>query len=176
MCEAWALLSLPAESASRGPLDLTELVGVPLPSSVSFVAGYGGFPAYSFGPGANVGRPARTLIPNKTSAQISSYVKFTQTAGQTLGGQKPKERKYSTSVQFSSVAQSCPTLCDPMNRSTPGLPVHHQLMEFTQNHVHRVGDAIQPSHPLSSPSSPARNPSQHQFAVTIHSHGTSKLL
>ena len=56
-----------------------------------------------------------------------------------------------SSVQFSSVAQSCPTLCDPMNRSTPGLPVHHHLPEFTQTHIHRVGDAIQPSHPLSSP-------------------------
>ena len=66
------------------------------------------------------------------------------------------------SVQFSSVAQSCPTLCDPMNCSTPGLPVHHQLPEFTQTHVHRVGDTIQPSHPLSSPSPPAPNPSQHQ--------------
>ena len=60
-----------------------------------------------------------------------------------------------------SVAQSCPTLCDPMNRSTPGLPVHHQLPEFTQTHIHQVSDAIQPSHPLSSPS-PAPNPSQHQ--------------
>ena len=66
------------------------------------------------------------------------------------------------SVQFSSVTQSCPTLCDPMNRSTPGLPVHHKLPEFTQTHVHRVSDAIQPSHPLSSPSPPAPNPSQHQ--------------
>ena len=66
------------------------------------------------------------------------------------------------SVQFGSVAQSCPTLCDPMNHSTPGLPVHHQLPEFTQTHIHRVGDAIQPSHPLSSPSPPAPNPSQHQ--------------
>ena len=66
------------------------------------------------------------------------------------------------SVQFSSVAQSCPTLCDPMNRSTPGLPVHHQLLEFTQTHVHRVSDSIQPSHLLSSPSPPAPNPSQHQ--------------
>ena len=66
-----------------------------------------------------------------------------------------------SSVQFSSVAQLCPTLCDPMNQSTPGLPVHHQLPEFTQTHVHRVSDAIQPSHPLSSPS-PAPNPSQHQ--------------
>ena len=65
-------------------------------------------------------------------------------------------------IQFSSVAQSCPTLCDPMNCSTPGLPVHHQLPEFTQTHVHRVSDAIQPSHPLSSPSPPAPNPSQHQ--------------
>ena len=64
-------------------------------------------------------------------------------------------------VQFSLVAQSWPTLCDPMNRSTPGLPVHHQLPEFTQTHV-RVGDGIQPSHPLSSPSPPAPNPSQHQ--------------
>ena len=67
-----------------------------------------------------------------------------------------------SSVQFSSVAQSCPTLCDPMNLSTPGLPVHHQLPEFTQTHVHRVRDAIQPSHPLSSPSPPAPNPYQHQ--------------
>ena len=66
------------------------------------------------------------------------------------------------SVQFSSVAQSCPTHCDPINRSTPGLPVHHQLPEFTQTHNHWVGDAIQPSHPLSSPSPPAPNPSQHQ--------------
>ena len=66
------------------------------------------------------------------------------------------------SVQFSSVAQSCPTLCDPMNRSTPCLPVHQQLLEFTQTHVHWVRDAIQPSHPLSSPSPPALNLSQHQ--------------
>ena len=65
-------------------------------------------------------------------------------------------------LHFSSVAQLCPTLCDPMNRSTPGLPVHHQLPEFTQTHAHWVGDAIQPSHPLSSPSPPAPNPSQHQ--------------
>ena len=67
-----------------------------------------------------------------------------------------------SSVQFSSVAQSCPTLCDPMNHSTPGLPVHHQLPDFTQTHIHQVSDAIQPSHPLSSPSPPAPNPSQHQ--------------
>ena len=66
------------------------------------------------------------------------------------------------SVQFSSVAQSCPTLCNPMNRSTPVLPVHHKLLELTQTRVHRIGDVIQPSHPLSSPSPPASNPSQHQ--------------
>ena len=65
-------------------------------------------------------------------------------------------------VQFSSVAQLCLTLCNPMNRSMPGLPVHHQLPEFTQTPVHRVGDAIQQSHPLSSPYPPAPNPSQHQ--------------
>ena len=65
-------------------------------------------------------------------------------------------------IQFSSVAQSCPTLCNPMNRSMPGLPVHHQLPEFTQTHIHRVSDAIQPSPPLLSPSPPAPNPSQHQ--------------
>ena len=65
-------------------------------------------------------------------------------------------------ILLSPGAQACPTLCDPMNHSTPGFPVHHQLPEFTQTHVHRVGDAIQPSHPLSSPSPPAPNPSQHQ--------------
>ena len=65
------------------------------------------------------------------------------------------------SVQFSLVSQSCLTLCNPMNHSMPGLPVHHKLPEFTQTHVHRVGDAIQPSHPLSPPS-PVPNPSQHQ--------------
>ena len=64
---------------------------------------------------------------------------------------------FSSSFQFSSVTQSCPALCDPMNRSTPGLPVHHQLLVFTQTHAHRVGDAIQRSHPLSSPSPPALN-------------------
>ena len=65
-------------------------------------------------------------------------------------------------IAFSSVAQSCPTLCDPMNHSAPGLPVHHQLPEFPQTYVHQVGDAIQPSHPRSSPSPPAPNPAQHQ--------------
>ena len=67
-----------------------------------------------------------------------------------------------SSVQFSSVAQSCPTLCNPINHSMPGLPVHHQLPEFTQIHIHRVSDAIQPSHPLLSPTPSAPNPTQHQ--------------
>ena len=71
-------------------------------------------------------------------------------------------RHDSENSQIRSVAQSCLTLCEPMNHSMPGLPVHHQLSEFTQTHVHGVSDAIQPSHPLSSPSPPAPNPSQHQ--------------
>ena len=79
---------------------------------------------------------------------------------------------YSAQYQFSSVAQSCPTLCNSMNPSTTDLPVHHQLPEFTQTHVHRVSDAIQPSHPLSSPSPPAPNSSQHrslfQWVNSLH--------
>ena len=82
------------------------------------------------------------------------------------------------SVQFSSAAQSCPTLCDPMNRSTPGLSVHHQLPESTQTHIHWVGDATQPSHPLSSPSPPAFNVSQHQslFNLVSSSHQVATVL
>ena len=80
--------------------------------------------------------------------------------------------------QIRSVAQSCPTLCSPMNRSTPGLPVHHQLPEFTHTQVHWVSDAIQPSHPPSSPSPPAPNPSQHQslFQWVNSSHEVAKVL
>ena len=83
-----------------------------------------------------------------------------------------------SSVQFSSVAQSCLTLCDPMNRSTPGLPVHHQLLEFTQTYVHWVHDAIQPSHSLSSSSPPAVNFSQHQglFKWVSSLHQVAKVL
>ena len=86
--------------------------------------------------------------------------------------------KHSSPVQFSSVTQSCPTLCDPMNHSMPGLPVHHQLPKFTQTHVHRVGDAIQLSPLLSSPSPPAPNPSQHQglFQWVNSSHQVAKVL
>ena len=81
-------------------------------------------------------------------------------------------------TKFSSVAQSCPTLFDPMNRSTPGLPVHHQLPEFTQTHVHQASDAIQPSHPLSTPSPPAPNPSQYQslFQWVNSLHEVAKVL
>ena len=90
---------------------------------------------------------------------------------------KPSGLPFS-SAQFSSVAQPCPTLCKPMNRSTPGLPVHHQLPEFTQTHIHLVSDAIQTSHPLSSPSPPAPNPSQHQslFQWVNSSHEVAKVM
>ena len=90
----------------------------------------------------------------------------------------PRSRTAGSSVQFNSAAQSCPTLCDPMNRSMSGLPVHHQLPEFTETHVHRVGDAIQPSNPLSFPSLLAPNPSQHQglFQWVNSSHEVAKVL
>ena len=90
--------------------------------------------------------------------------------------ENPEKRGYM--YQFSSLGQSCLTLCDPMNRSTPGLPVHHQLLEFTQTHVHQVGDAIQPSHPLSSPSPPTLNLSQYQglFKWVSSSHQVAKVL
>ena len=96
--------------------------------------------------------------------------------------QSPPRRKPSSFTfrldQIRSVAHSCPTLCNPMNRSTPGHPVHHQLPEFTQTHVHQVSDAIQPSHPLSSPSPLAPNPSQHQslFQWVNSSHEVAKVL
>ena len=99
----------------------------------------------------------------QTHISHSSY-----TAGRfftTEAPEKPSCHSYLpqfSSVQFCSVNQSCLILCNPMNHSMPGLPVHHKLLEFTQTHVHRVSDAIQPSHPLSSPSPPAPNPSQHQ--------------
>ena len=98
--------------------------------------------------------------------------------GQEGEGGMHGESNMETHIQFSSVTQSCPTLRDPMNRSTPGLPVHHQLLEFTQTHVHRVSDAIQPSHPLSSPSPPAPYPSQHQslFQWVNSSHEVAKVL
>ena len=103
-----------------------------------------------------------------------------ETQVQSLGWEGPLEKGMSqfSSVQLSSVDQLCPTLCDPMNRSMPGLPVHHQLPEFIQSHIHQVGDAIQPAHPLSSPSPPAPNPSQHQglFQWVNSSHKVVKVL
>ena len=93
-------------------------------------------------------------------------------------GCRPDEGVCRVSVQFSSVTQSCPTLCDLMNCSTPSFPVHHQLLEFTQTHVHRVGNAIQPPHPLLFPFPPASNSSQHQglFQWVNSSHEVAKLL
>ena len=96
----------------------------------------------------------------KTKIMASSPITSWEIEGETL--ETVSELDMEQSDQIRSVAQSCPTLCEPMNCSTPGLPVHHQLPEFTETHVHRVSDAIQPSHPLSSPSPPAPNPSQHQ--------------
>ena len=124
---------------------------------------------------------------NRASLQSKVCCKSKLTSSSKCSRQNRKEfgsksQGYSTlqlsSAQFSSVAQSCPTLCDPMNRSTPGLPVHHQLPESTQTHVHRVDDAIQPSHPRSSPSPPALNLSQHQglFQWVSSSHQVAKVL
>ena len=90
-----------------------------------------------------------TIVKKKYSDQLKLHV-------------AQVSNKKACSVEFSSVTQLCPTLCNPMNCSTPGLPVHRKLLEFTQTHVHQVGDAIQPSHPLLSPSPPAPNPTQHQ--------------
>ena len=98
-----------------------------------------------------------------------------------IGGRKKLTQKKNHSilvVQFSSVAQSCPTLCNPMDCSTPGFLVHHWLLELAQTHDHRVADAIQPSHPLLSPSPPAFNLSQHQglFKWVSSSHQVAKVL
>ena len=98
------------------------------------------------------------LTPNETSISIEEP----QQLALDVVGKKWIFKLIQETLQFNSVAQSCPTLCDPMNCSTPDLPVHHQLSEFTQTHVHRISDAIQPSHPLLSPSPPALNLSQHQ--------------
>ena len=95
-----------------------------------------------------------TPLSHPPSANLPSH--FTQTPLSSLCLIFARPTDFG-SVQFGSVAQSCPTLCDPMDCNTPGLPVHHQLPEFTQTHVHRVSDAIQPSHPLSSPSPPPLN-------------------
>ena len=113
--------------------------------------------------------PKNSALPvlEKKVAMIHAFI-----FGEMLHKRQLSIFRKDSSVQFSSVTQSCPTLCDPMNCSTPGLPVHHQLPEFTETHVHRVSDAIQPSHPLLSPSPPAPNPSQHhslfQWVNSLH--------
>ena len=103
-------------------------------------------------------------LPNQGSSsdQVSSSNQVSFIGGRFFFNHPSHQGSLQSWLQFSSVAQSCPTLYDPMNRSMPALPVHHQLPEFTQTHVHWVNDAIQPSHLLSSPSPPAPNPSQHQ--------------
>ena len=113
--------SLPGSSV-HGIFQARTLVGVPFPS-----------PGHIPDPGIELASPVSLALVNRFLTTVS-----------------PRKPLNESSVQFSSVAQSYPTLCDPMNRSMPGIPVHHHLPEFTQTHVHRVGDAIQPSHPLSS--------------------------
>ena len=112
--------------------------------------------------GKEYSKPAYFHFANLTSMKSTSCEMTHKPESKLLGEISTTSDMQIRSDQISSVAQLCPTLCNPMNRSTPGLPVHHQLPEFTQTHVHRVSDAIQPSHPLSSPSPPAPNPSQHQ--------------
>ena len=106
-------------------------------------------------PGCGSGRAVHALFEGRIAEAVRYNILLP-----ILG--TPGHQIHGIRSQFSSFAQSCPTLCDPMNCSTPGLPVHHQLPEFTQTHVHRVSDAIQPSHPLSSPSPSVFSPSQHQ--------------
>ena len=125
-----------------------------------------------------------TILMAESEEELKSLLmkvkEESEKAGLKLNIQKTKimASDPTSSVQFISVAQSCPILCDQMNCSTPGLPVHHLLLEFTQTHVHQVGDAVQPSHPLSSPSPPAPNPSQHQsiFQWVSSSHQVAKVL
>ena len=118
-------------------------------------------PAALPGPGIELGSPSLQAdpLPPELLGKLLVYTKSNRLPVKSFLLESAMMRLLA--VQFSSVAQLCPTLCDPMNRSMPGLPVHHQLPEFTQTHIHQVSDAIQPSYPLSSPS-PAPSPSQHQ--------------
>ena len=125
-------------------------------------------------PGTSFGLSTTTLTPQESMGACDNFNK-----GFKILSHSSHSLSFKSSVQFSSVQSlSCLTLCDPMNSSTPGLPVHHQLLEFTQTHVHQVGDAIQPSHPLSSHSPLAPNPSQHQslFQWVSSSHEVAKVL
>ena len=115
--------------------------------------------------GTRQGCPLSQLLFNIVLEVLATAIREEKEIKETKIGREVKLSLFADEMilyQIISVAQSCLTLCDPMNRSTPGLPVHHQLPKFTQTHVHRVSDAIQPSHPLSSPSPPGPNPSQHQ--------------
>jgi len=113
-----------------------------------------------------------------TSTGAIHYVLPLKAGGRPMDAHIMLHNFHEASVQFSSVAQSCPTLCDPMDYSMPGYSVHHQLSELTQTHVRQVGDAIQPSHPLLSPSPPALNRSHHQglFKWVSSSHQVTKVL
>ena len=130
----------------------------------------------------DVDRRPQQSFPGKVMLALRSEgwegIKWTKRKAKSFQGTRNSMEHGKSVSHFSWVAQSCPTLCHPMNRSTPGLPVHHQLPEFTQTHVHPVGDAIQPSHPLSSPSPPAPNPSQYQslFQWVNSSHEVAKVL
>ena len=118
-----------------------------------------------------------SMCPGQTSQRLKELYAVVFVNGSTEKV-KPKNCYIRYAIQFSSVTQLCPTLCDPMNCSMSGLPVHHQLPESTQTHIHWLGDAIQPSHPLSSPPPPALNPSQHQglFQWVSSSHQVAKVL
>ena len=120
--------------------------------------------------------PPRLFLPFPCLSWPSEWVQKVNVHW--LISMRPQYYNFHWAFRFGSVAQSCPTLCDRMNRSTPGLPVHHRLPEFTQTHIHWVSDAIQPPHPLSSPSPPAPNPSQHQslFQWVNSSHQVAKVL
>ena len=118
-----------------------------------------GFPKQEYGSGLPLSFPGDLLNPGIESMSLSL-------AGRFFATEPPGEHSYTDSVQFSSVAQSCLTLCDPMNCSTPGLPVHHQLPEFTQTHVHRVSDAVQPSHPVVPFSCPQSLPASQSFPMS----------
>ena len=122
--------------------------------------------------------PLYVIIRTKQLYLDSSLCFFQPSVSQLNWTELKALEYFLVAVQFSSVTQSCPTLCNPMNSSMPGLPVHHQLLEFTQTHVHQVSDAIQPSHPLLSPSPPGPNPSQHQslFQWVNSSHEVAKVL
>ena len=113
---------------------------------------------------------------NAFESVLIRWMKLEPNIQSEVSDKEKKKDKYC--YQFSSVTQSCPTLWDPVNCSTPGLPVHHQLPEFTQTHIYWVGDAVQPSHPLLSPFPPAPNPSQNQslFQSVNTSHEVAKVL